>query len=432
MILGDIRPILLTLLAGAGLLLAIAGANVANLVLVRSEGRRREMAVRSALGGSAGRLFSQFATEGLVLVVAASGLGVLAAGWLMRALLNLIPPQMMAAMPYLRGLGFHPRTIAFAAALALLALVVLSLAPVARLSLVEMRAGLAGGSRGNAGTTWRRFGSKLVVVELATAVVLLVGAALLGQSLYRLLHMDLGFQPERLAALRVGAPRQGYSTNEALVTLQRRVLSQAAEVPGVLSVGLSSTLPLIGGNTMWIVVPGRPYNGEHNEVSYREVSADYFRTIGARLVRGRYFTERDDAGRPPVVVIDRALAAKYFPGEDPVGKQITYAPPNSPPPMEIVGLIDNIKESPADEESRPTMYVAFEQDPTSTFSVVVRTSRAGESVLPAVAAAIRKVDPGITTYDARTMGQRIDEAPPAYLRRAAADWWAALPVWRYC
>jgi macrolide transport system ATP-binding/permease protein len=185
------------------------------------------------------------------------------------------------------------------------------------------------------------------------------------------------------------------------------------------SVGTSSMLPVIGGNTMWIRVLGHPFHGEHNEVGYRQVSSGYFTTLRAKLLRGRYFTESDDASKPPVVIIDRALAEKYFPGEDPVGKQMAYSGADSPP-MQVVGLVEDIKEGPLDETTWPTLYVAFNQDPDDHFSLIVRTSKGEQALLPTLAAAIHRIDPDIATFDQRTMGELINNTPAAYLRRGSA------------
>jgi predicted permease len=418
-IVGDIRPMLLVLLSGAGLLLLIASMNVASLLLVRSESRQREMAVRSALGGSTLRLTSQFVAEGLVLVAGGSVIGLLLAGWVMRLLIRLIPEDLLARMPYLYGLGLNTRVLLFAGAVSLLAAVLFAVTPTLRLVSADTRAGLAEGSRGSAGTTWRRFGSKLVVLELATAVVLLVGAGLLGQSFYRLLNVDLGFLPDRLATLRVGAPAS-YSEDAQIVLLGRRILNSVAGLPGVESAALTSTLPVQGGNTVWIRIVGQPYHGEHNEVKFRSVSASYFNTLRARLLRGRYFTEGEDASKRPVAIVDRAFASKYLPGENPIGKQILYAPTTTSPPMEIVGVVDDLKEGRMDEVNFPTMYLAFNQDPSTFFSVVARTSPAAESLLPTMVTAIHQIDPGLTTFDPRTMRRRINDSPAAYLRRSSA------------
>src|ERR1700722_8668932 len=207
----DVRPILLVLLGGAGLLLLIACVNVSSLLLVRSESRKREIAVRGALGASRGRLIRQFTTEGTVLVAAGSLLGLVAAQGAMRVLTRLISKEMMDGMPYLRGLGMKSHVLIFAGVISLLAVGLFSAAPMFRLPLAAIRAGLAEGGRGSAGTLWRRFGANLVVVELAIAVVLLVGAGLLGKSFFRLLHVELGFQPDHLATVTVALSDTAYA-----------------------------------------------------------------------------------------------------------------------------------------------------------------------------------------------------------------------------
>jgi hypothetical protein len=174
--------------------------------------------------------------------------------------------------------------------------------------MANVRDALAEGGRGSASTVWRCLGSNLVVLELATAVVLLAGAGLLGQSLYRLLHIDLGMVADHLATLQVVAPNGAYNSNEKSVALAREVSRRISALPGVQSVALTSRLPIRGGNTRWIRVQGRPYGGEHNEVVERQVSANYFATLRARLVRGRYFNESDNASKPLVAIIDQSLA----------------------------------------------------------------------------------------------------------------------------
>ena len=416
---GRVRPILIVLLCGAGLLLLIACVNVTSLVLVRAESRKREMALRSALGGSRLRLASQFVTEALVLVAGSAGLGLLSARWLMRLLVGMIGADQMAAMPFLSGLDFNPRVLGFAALVSLGAAAILSVAPAFGSFSPDLREGLAEGGRGSSGTAWRRFSANLVVLELAAAVVLLVSAGLLGQSFYRLLHVEMGMEPDHLASLRVASPDSIHSNDAKILALAREILNAAAAIPGVKSAGISSTLPVIGGNTMWIRVVGHPYHGEHNEVGYREVSPGYFTTLDAKLVRGRYFTDADDASKPPVVIIDRALAEKYFPGENPIGKQMTYG--GLPPPsMEVVGIVEDIKEGALDTVTWPTMYVAFAQDPTDNYSLIVRTSQGERALLPTLAATIRRIDPGAATFFPRTMREIVDNTQAAYLHRCAA------------
>jgi predicted permease len=420
-IVGDIRPILMVLLSGAGLLLLIATVNVAGLLLVRSESRKREIAVRTALGASSGRLFSQFVTEALVLVTAGSVLGLASASWAMRLLASLISEDMMARMPFLQGLGLNGRVTTFAGAIALLAAALFSFAPSLRIWSPGMREGMAEGSRGSAGTVWRRLGSKLVVLELATAMVLLVGAGLLVQSLYRLLHVDIGLRPDHLVTLNVAVPRSSYGKDAQVIARARQMENRMESLPGVNSVGFAANGVPVGGNgnTTWFRVLGRPWHGEHNEVPERDVSAGYFTTLGARLLRGRYFHEAEDVSKPHVAIINQALARQYFPGEDALGKQLSYL--STPPvPIEIVGIVKDIREGPLDAAIPPVLYIPFNQNTDHYFGVVVRTSEAEGPLLPALAATIRQIDPGIVTIGGTTMTDRINDSPSAYLHRTSA------------
>ena len=417
----DIRPILLALLGGAGLLLAIACVNVSSLLLVRSESRKREIAVRGALGASRLRLIRQFTIDGLVLVAAGSFVGVIAAQAAMRVLKSLISKDLIAGMPYLDTLGLNLHVLAFAAAISLTAVVVFSLTPIIRLPLTEIREGLAEGGRGYAGTLWRRFGMNLVVVELAVAMVLMVCAGLLGQSFYRLLHVEVGFQPDHLATMSVALSEAGYAKDAQQVAAGREIVNRIRSLPGVESVGITSVLPVsFNGNTTWIRIVGHPYNGEHNEVNQRDVSSAFFTTIRAKLLSGRYFNDAEDASKPHVVLINNALAKTYFPGEDPVGKRIgdTALSPSSI--AEIIGVVDDVKDGSLDSQIWPAVYYPFNQSPDTYFSIVARTTRAEGSLLPTMVAAVRGVDPGIGTMEEATMTARINDSPSAYLHRSSA------------
>jgi macrolide transport system ATP-binding/permease protein len=420
-IVGDVRPILLVLLGGAALLLVIACVNVSSLLLVRAESRKRELAVRRALGASRARLIGQFVTEALVLIVLGGVLALTCAHWTMQLLTSLIPTDMQGRMPFLSGLGVNGHVVACAGLISLFAIVLFSLIPALRVSPSEMREGMAEGGRGSAGTTWHRLGFKLVILELAIAMVLLVGAGLLAKSFSRLLQVDLGFQPERLVTMRVAAPMASYANNEQKVALARRVLGRVASLPGVTSVGLSGMLPVsMNGNTTWLRFVGRPYNGEHNEANSREVSADYFKTLQARLLRGRFFTDAEDASKPRVVIINQRLAKLYFPGEDPIGKKIGDATLSPESLTEIIGVVDDLREGPLDSEIWPAVYYPFNQDPDTAFALVVRTSQDEQSLMGTLGAAIREIDPAIATLGETTMTARIHDSPIAYLRRSSA------------
>jgi len=416
-IVGNIRPILLVLLAGAVLLLWIASVNVASLLLVRSESRRREIAVRNALGASAARLMSQFAAEGLVLVAAGSALGLASAYATMQLLVKLIPADALASMSYLAGLGLNIRVLGFAAAIALLAALLFSLTPALHLSLANAGNAFAARSTGN---TWRRLGSKLVVIELATAMVLLVGAGLLGKSLYRLLRVEIGFDANRLVQLQIAAPKSSYANQAQAVALARLVVDRVQNLPGVKSAGLTTDIPITNwGDTTWFRVLGRPWHGEHNDTPERDVSSTYFTTLGAKLLRGRYFSEAEDESKPRVAIVNRALARQFFPAEDPIGKQITGLS-DPPKPVEIVGVVEDIKEGALDTINRPALYFPLNQSPANYFILVVRTSQAEQSLLPALNAAIHQINPGIVTAGGAAMSQRINDSQSAYLHRSSA------------
>jgi len=420
-IVADIRPILLVLLAGALLLLVIACVNVSSLLLVRAESRKREIAVRGALGASRGRLIRQFLTEGVVLVAMGCLLGLAAADGVTHTLVRLISKDMMANMPYLSGLGLNSHVLVFAVAISMFAAALFALPPVVRLPLTKLREGLAEGGRGYAGTLWRRFGANLVVVELAIAVVLLVGAGLLGKSFYRLLHVDLGFQPEHLATVSVQLSDTTYAKDEQIVAVGRKIVSRIAMLPGVESVGLTNVLPVsFNGNTTWIRVLGQPYNGEHNEVNQREVNSALFTTLRAKLLRGRYFTDAEDASKPLVVIINQALAKKYFPGQDPIGKKIGDTSLSAKSLAEVIGIVDDLKDGSLDSEIWPAVYYPFNQNSDNYFSIVVRMARSEQSLLPAMVSAIHEVDPGIGTMDETTMAARISNSPTAYMHRSSA------------
>ena len=421
---GEIRPILLVLMCGAGLLLLIACVNVVSLLLVRSEGRRQEIAVRGALGASVTRLMRQFVTEGMVLVVAGAALGLGAAYVAMRLLLGLIPASRMRAMPYLEGLGFNARVLGFSMAIAALAGLLFAVAPALRLKALslhggDMRRDLAEGSRGSAGKAWRRLGSKLVMVELATAVVLLVGAGLLGKSLYLLLHVNTGFSPDHLASVLVAIPKS-YSTDEQVMALERTLIGRVEALPGVKSAGLSSSTPVRswdGGVN--IKVAGRPEPKERNDVPERDVSARYLETLGARLVRGRYFTEaEDDPAKPRVMVINETMAKQFFPGEDAIGKRMTYI--GSKQTVEVIGVVEDIKEGQLDSANRAAMYVPFNQDSWGAFDLVVRTSQEPGTLLPTIASAVHEVDREIPVSEAMTVREVIENSNSAYLHRTSA------------
>jgi predicted permease len=212
-----------------------------------------------------------------------------------------------------------------------------------------------------------------------------------------------------------------YAKDEQVVAVGREIVSRTQSLPGVQSVGLTSVMPVsFNGNTTWIRVVGQPYNGEHNEVNQRDVSSAFLPTLHAKLLRGRYFADSEDASKPPVVIINQALAKRYFPGEDPIGKKI--ADPDLAPKSirEVIGIVEDVKEGSLDSEIWPAVYYPFNQSTDTYFSLVVRTSQAEQSLLPTLVATIREIDPGIGTLDEATMAERINNSPTAYMHRSSA------------
>jgi predicted permease len=422
-ILGRVRPILLALFSGALLLLLISAINVTSLLLVRAERRRQEMAVRGALGASRARLIRQFITEGSVLAACAGMLGVALADLAVRFLLSLIPKDVLATMPYLGEIRFDSHVLAFASLVTVGVALIFSLLPALRVSLADLHAELSASSRGTSGIFWRRFGSTMISAEIAITVVLLVGAGLLGKSLYRLLHVDLGFAPDHLAKLEVSATSNAYSTAAQQIEFFRMLTARLGNVPGVRSVALASDLPVGDGDgSSNFRIAGRAWLSGQNEVLVRVISAGYFSSLRTRLLRGRYFSDDEDTSHARVVLINHQMAKMYFPGEDPIGKQIYFE--GSPKTMmEIVGIMDDIQEGQPDAAPQAAMYQPFYQNPENPkdgFAIVLRSSQDEKSVLTMSASALHSLDAGLAVYDPGTMGERLFDSPSATLHRSAA------------
>jgi predicted permease len=420
-IVGEIRPTLLVLASGAGLLLLIAYVNVASLLLVRAESRRRETVLRGVLGASRWRLIRQFVTEGVLLVSVAVGLGMPAASAAIPRLFRLIPERRLRGMPYFRDAGLDSRVLLFAAAVSLLAVVVFSVTPVLRLSLSNLREDLAEGGRGSAGTLWKRFGSNLVAAELAIAMVLLASAGLLSKSLYRMFHVDLNFNPAKLATLEIDVHGAGYEKNDQLRTLSRRLVEHISAMPGVVSVAHTSDLPVTCNcNSVNFRVLRHPWYGEDDKALERETSTDYFKVLEARLIAGRFYTEADDSSKPRVAVINRALATRFFPGEDPVGRTIGDAELSPKSFAQVIGVVDDVREGDLVEPLASALYYPFQQATGGTLFFVVRTGPAPAPMMPSLIRAIHQVDPNLGVRNEFLMNDRINDSPAAFLNRSSA------------
>jgi len=294
----------------------------------------------------------------------------------------------------------------------------MALTPILRLSFQDIRDGLGDGGRSAAGRFWQRMGANLVVVELSIAVVLLVGAGLLGKSFYHLLHVDLGFDASHLATLQMAAPESSYPKPEQKIALFREINRRFSALPGVESVGITSDLPVqCNCNTDWIRIVGKPFHGEHNEVDERDVTPTYLPTLKARLIRGRLFTEDDDASKSQKIVINEALAKKYFPGEDPIGQKVANGELDPKSVREIIGIVGNVREVGLDEEMWPAEYQAMYYGPSNFIAIAVRTVGDEKAILPVLVKTLHEIDPNLGTYGEITMNDQIHTTQSAILHR---------------
>jgi predicted permease len=287
----------------------------------------------------------------------------------------------------------------------------------------DMQKDLAEGGRSAAGRGWRRLGANLVALELAITVVLLVSAGLLAKSFYRLLHVDIGISADHLAMLHVVRPGP-WQDDKRNLALERQVISAISALPGVTSVGVSGELNLGSGESFKHLfahfhVVGRSYVGMGDEALDQLVGAGYFETLKTRLVEGRYFTDADNSSRSRAGIINRTMTKQVFAGEDPLGKHIIdqYDKEN---PIEIVGVVDDLKDGALDMKPIAAVYSPFNQGPTNDFYVTLRTSQSERAVLPSMVKAVHQINPGLIADQEETMSDRIDNSQAAYLHRSAA------------
>jgi len=264
-------------------------------------------------------------------------------------------------------------------------------------------------------------GARMITVELAVAVVLLTGAGLLGQSFYRLLHVQLGFDPNRLATLQVMAPDMSYKDNGQIVSLHQEIARRISILPGVQSVGLTSMLPVQCNCSIdSIQIEGKPSRDEHNDVDERHVSPEYLRALKARLLRGRLFSEADNASTPGVAVINETLARQFFPGENPIGQRIENDEGGKPSTWEIVGIVEDVREGPLDVPTWPTEYFPISQTADHYFSVAVRTRQDAASLLPELVRTLHQIDPSLGISNEMTMNEQIESTQMALLHQFSA------------
>ena len=419
LITGQIKPILLVLLSAVGLLLLIACANVANLLLARSATRAKEFAIRSALGARRWRVIRQVIVEGTLLATVGTVSGIVFAIIATRWMILTLPKEALQSMPYLENISVDPRILLFACGLGLLTALLFSLPPALGLSAPLHNALREAGQQSLAGS-WRKFGSSLVVAEVAISAILLVASGLLLKSLFHLLTVDTGFNVSRLTTFYVFPDSRRYIEDPQAIVLHDKLVDGLHGVPGVSAVGVTSTPPIVGGNTSLFRVLGAPLTPLPYEANSRDIDPGYFSTLQAKLNAGRYFDEHDDAKAPQVVILNETLAKIAFGSENPIGKQIVFTYNAQEKPREVVGVVSDVHEGELNVADKPAIYTPFAQSPDSIFAVVVRSDLDQAALRPALERAVHQVDPGIVLYQMQTMEDLIAQSPAAVMHRYPA------------
>jgi putative ABC transport system permease protein len=405
---GPLRTPLFVLLGAVGCILLIVCVNVANLLLARATGRHKEMAVRAALGASRRRATCQLLTECVALSLFGGGLGLALALSSLRLLVRIMP----ADVPRLNAVGLDGRLLSFAFLISLLAGILFGLAPawqVARLSLTESLKKSRRGS-GSEGKGDSRLRSALIASEIALAVVLLLGAGLLIQSFVHLTRVDPGFDPQGVLTFQLDSPAGKPGLTVPLFF--RDVVARINALPGVRSVSGAASLPLTGDNiSSSVEIEGQPTpTASRPSADFNAVEPNYFRTMGIAFVDGRDFTEHDNAKSTPVVIINRTLARRFFPNQNPIGKHVRpgigngYGP-GEPPMREIVGVTGDVKQSGLGAEAAPEVYAPLAQSPFGTMFIAIRSASDPRSIVEAARRQVASVDKNEPIYHVETLDQ---------------------------
>jgi putative ABC transport system permease protein len=403
---GDVRPALLLLLGAVGLVLLIACGNVAGLLLAQAVSRRKEIAIRIALGAGRARLVGQLLTESTLLSLVGGGLGLLCAHWTLRVLVRLLP----ASVPGADRVVLDWRVGLFTLAASLLTGVVFGLLPALHFSRVSLAAALKDSARtaGEAGS--RKAGRMLVGAEVALAVTLVIGAGLLVRSFARLSHVDTGFERERLLTLRIDLPGSRYKSAGRL-TFVAALLDRLRALPGVRAAGATTALPMTASeNLERLEIEGRPRPAAGQEVwvDFRVASPGYFAALGIPVKRGRTFGETDGPEQAKVAVVSEALARAHWPGQDPIGRRLRLYEEDAW--STVVGVVGDVRHSGMHSAPRPHFYTPYAQSPRGDLALAVRTTADPQALVPAVRAAVAAVDPEQPIAELRTMDQVIADS----------------------
>jgi putative ABC transport system permease protein len=403
---GDLSKPMLVLLGAVGCVLLMVCANIANLLLARATGRRREMAVRIALGASRRRVTCQLLVESLGLGLLGGGLGLGLSLLSFRFLVRMMP----ADIPRLDGVGLDAQLLGFAVLVSLLAGFLFGLAPALQAGKVSLTEGLKKSGRGSGGEDRARLRSTLVVSEIAVASALLLGALLLFQSFLHLTRVDPGFDPHHVLTFQLDAPAGMGSSQTA--GFYRDVVAQMNALPGVSSASAAAELPLTGEQmSSSIEIEGKPTPmGSRSAADFSVVEPNYFRTVGSALLDGRDFTAQDNSKSTPVVIVNQTLARVYFPNQNPIGKHVRpgigngYGP-GEPPMREIVGVIPDMKQSGPGVEAAPEVYAPLAQSPWDSMFVVVRAANNPVNIVEAARQRVTALNKNLPIYHVKTLDE---------------------------
>jgi putative ABC transport system permease protein len=402
---GDLRPALLILVGAVGFVLLIACANVANLLLARAVTRQKEIAVRMALGAGRARIVRQLLTESVLLSVGGGLLGLVLAYGGMRALVGIMP----ANTPRLEGVSLDRVVLGFTLLVSMASGLVFGLIPALQTAAPDTSETLKEGGRGSSGGPARhRARALLVVSEVALALVLLIGAGLMLKSFVRLLDADPGFSSDRVMVMTVNLPQARYDQPAKSRAFFEQVRERLQGTQGIEALGI--TTPLLGGWQTGFRVEGRPEPppGQGPSTDINRVGGEFFRAMGIRLIRGRYFTEQDREGQPLVCIVDETMAKTHWLGEDPVGKRLRLGGGHGQeekPWLTVVGVVAHVKNYGVDQESRVETYLPALQDPIGFATVVVKTTAEPAGLAAAVRAAVQGVDKDVPVFSVRPLSE---------------------------
>ena len=410
----DVNTALWILFAAVGCVLLIACANVANLLLARASTRSKEMAIRTSLGAARGRIIRQLLTESVMLSCAGGILGLLLAMWGTDWMLSLLPE----GLPRAAEIQFDMRVLGFTFFLSVLTGLLFGIAPALQLSKANLTQSLKeGGRSSNDGSGGNRVRSVLIVAEVAIALMLLVTAGLLINSFLHLQQLKPGFETSNILSFRISLPDTRYPENQQIIDFNKQVSERLKTIPGVKDVAYTSALPFSGqGGGVGFAIEGEPVNSARPfpyGSDYRTVSPGYFRTLGIQVAQGRDFDERDTFQSTPVVIINQALADKYFPNQNPIGRRInpSFAVDNRGILMrEIVGVVGNVKHVNLNEEQRFEVYIAHAQNPGSRMTFAVRTTNDPVSTIAAVRSEVQSLDRDLPVFNIRTMEEYVSSS----------------------